>query len=554
MAKPAILLVDDDPDVLRAIERDVRRHFGGTYRVLRASSGAQALDILTQLALRHEPVALLLTDQRMPEMDGVEFLEQAKELSPQAKRALLTAYADTDAAIRAINSVGIDYYLVKPWDPPEEQLYPVLQDLLDDWLADFNPPFEGLRLIGHRWSAMAHELKDFLTRNLIPYQWLDVETHTEALRLLELANLDASHLPVVLLPDGTSLSQPTPAQLAETLGLRIHADLSFYDLIIVGSGPSGLAGAVYGASEGLRTMLIEREAPGGQAGTSSRIENYLGFPSGLSGADLARRAVTQARRFGVELLTPQEVTSVRVDGPYRFVTLADGSELSCSALLIATGVSYRKLDIPGLERLTGSGVYYGAAMTEALSCRDSDVFVVGGANSAGQAAMYFSRYARTVTMLVRGDSLAKSMSQYLIDQIQQTGNITVQTCTSVVEVHGESNLETITLANTQTGERQTLPTSALFIFIGAMPRTEWLADFVLRDEQGFLLTGPDLDRDGKRPSGWKLQRAPFLLETNVPGIFAAGDVRHGSVKRVASGVGEGAVAIQFIHRYLSEVR
>lgn len=554
MAKPAILLVDDDPDVLRAIERDVRRHFGGTYRVLRASSGAQALDILTQLALRHEPVALLLTDQRMPEMDGVEFLEQAKVLSPQAKRALLTAYADTDAAIRAINSVGIDYYLVKPWDPPEEQLYPVLQDLLDDWLADFNPPFEGLRLIGHRWSAMAHELKDFLTRNLIPYQWLDVETHPEALRLLELANLDASHLPVVLLPDGTSLSQPTPAQLAETLGLRIHADQLFYDLIIVGSGPSGLAGAVYGASEGLRTMLIEREAPGGQAGTSSRIENYLGFPSGLSGADLARRAVTQARRFGVELLTPQEVTSVRVNGPYRFVTLADGSELSCSALLIATGVSYRKLDIPGLERLTGSGVYYGAAMTEALSCRDSDVFVVGGANSAGQAAMYFSGYARTVTMLLRGDSLAKSMSQYLIDQIQQTGNITVQTCTSVVEVHGESNLETITLANTQTGERQTLPTSALFIFIGAMPRTEWLADFVLRDEQGFLLTGPDLDRDGKRPSGWKLQRAPFLLETNVPGIFAAGDVRHGSVKRVASGVGEGAVAIQFIHRYLSEVR
>ena len=551
MAKPAILLVDDDADVLRAIERDVRRHFGGEYRVLRASSGAQALEVLTQLTLRHEPVALLLTDQRMPEMSGVEFLEQARALFPQAKRALLTAYADTDAAIRAINSVRIDYYLVKPWDPPEEHLYPVLQDLLDDWLADFRPPFEGLRLLGHRWSSSAHELKDFLTRNLIPYQWLDVEMHPEALRLFELAALDTSRLPVALFTDGMTLLQPTTSQLAEKLGLRIRADQPFYDLVIIGSGPAGLAGAVYGASEGLRTMVVEREAPGGQAGTSSRIENYLGFPSGLSGADLARRAVTQARRFGVELVTPQEVTGVRVDGPYRLVTLADGSELSCSALLIATGVSYRTLDIPGIERLTGSGVYYGAAMTEALSCRDSDVFIVGGANSAGQAAMYFSRYARTVTMLVRGESLTKSMSQYLIDQIQQTSNIRVQTFTEVVEVHGESNLEMLTLANAQTGETQTVPATALFIFIGAMPRTEWLDGLVQRDEQGFVLTGPDLKIDGKT---WKLQRVPFLLETNVPGIFAAGDVRHGSVKRVASGVGEGAVAIQFVHRYLSEVR
>lgn len=553
MAKPVILLVDDDPDVLRAIDRDVRRHYGNLFRVLRANSGAAALDTLKQLQLRNEPVALLLTDQRMPVMNGVEFLEQAKAFYPQAKRALLTAYADTDAAIQAINTVKIDYYFVKPWDPPEEHLYPVLQDLLDDWHANYQPLFEGTRVIGHRWSPQSHLIKDFFTRNLIPYQWLDIETSQEAPLLMESAGVKDSALPLVIFPDGTTISHPLIAQIAEKLGLRTHANLPFYDLIIVGSGPAGLAAAVYGASEGLHTVLIEREAPGGQAGTSSRIENYLGFPVGLSGSDLARRAVTQARRFGVELLSPQEVTDVRIDGQYRFVRLADGSELNCHALLIATGVSYRKLDVPGLERLTGAGVYYGAAMTEALSCQDSDVFIVGGANSAGQAAMYFSRYARTVTMLVRGESLAKSMSQYLIDQIQQTSNIEVRTFTSIKQVDGGTSLETITLVNAQTGEEQTVPATALFIFIGAMPRTDWLASVVQRDEQGFLLTGSDLQNDGKRPQGWTLTRLPFLLETNVPGIFAAGDVRHGSVKRVASGVGEGSIAIQFVHRYLSEV-
>ncbi|HZR38963.1 MAG TPA: NAD(P)/FAD-dependent oxidoreductase, partial [Ktedonobacteraceae bacterium] len=399
----------------------------------------------------------------------------------------------------------------------------------------------------------AHQIKDFFTRNLIPYQSLDIETSQDASRLLELAGANSSALPLVIFADGTSLSQPTIPQLAEKLGLRTHANMPFYDLIIIGSGPSGLAAAVYGASEGLRTVLIEREAPGGQAGTSSRIENYLGFPVGLSGGDLARRAVTQARRFGVEILAPQEVTGARVEGQYRFVKLGDGSELGCHALLIATGVSYRKLDVPGLERLTGAGVYYGAAMTEALSCQDSDVFIVGGANSAGQAAMYFSRYARSVTMLVRGESLAKSMSQYLIDQIEQTPNIKVLTFTEVKEVQGGESLESITIANSQTGEVQTVPATALFIFIGAMPFTDWLANLLQRDEQGFLLTGPDLLPNGQKPQGWTLDRAPFLLETNVPGIFAAGDVRHGSVKRVASGVGEGSIAIQFVHRHLSEV-
>ena len=554
MVKPILLLVDDEPDVLRALERDMRRHFGRDFRVLRSGSGVRALDALKQLVVRNEPVALLLTDQRMPVMSGVDFLEQATPLYPQAKRALLTAYADTEVAIRAINDVRLDYYLVKPWDPPEEHLYPALQDLLDDWLANFYPPFEGVRLVGHRWSSAAHELRDFFTRNLIPYQWLDVETRQEAAHLLTLAGLDDSRLPVVFLPAGTPLVQPTYVECAEQLGLSRHTENLFYDLAIIGSGPAGLAGAVYGASEGLRTVLIEREAPGGQAGTSSLIENYLGFPSGLSGGDLARRAVAQARRFGVELLTPREAIGLRVEGPYRVVTLADGTELCCTALLIATGVSYRRLDVPGLDRLQGAGVYYGATLTEAIACRDTDVFLVGGANSAGQAALHFSRYARKVTMLVRGDSLARSMSRYLIDQIRQTPNIDVLPFTSVAEAHGEDHLEALTIVNNQTGETLYERTNALFIFIGAMPRTEWLAPLLQRDEQGFLLTGPDLHIVGKRgrPQGWPLERAPFLLETNIPGIFAAGDVRHSSVKRVASSVGEGAVAIQFIHHYLGE--
>jgi len=553
MAKPVIFTIDDDPEVLRAIERDLRREYGNDYRILRSNSGSEALDTLKQLKLRNNVVALFLVDQRMPRMNGVEFLEQAMLLFPSAKRALLTAYADTDAAIQAINTVRIDYYLLKPWDPPQERLYPVLNDLLDDWQADYQPHFDGIRVIGHRWSPLSHLLRDFLGRNQIPYRWLDIEIDPEASRLIEFAKVSPADLPLVVFQDGTSLAQPTNAQVAEKVGLKTRAELPFYDLVIVGSGPAGLAAAVYGASEGLNTVLIEREAPGGQAGTSSRIENYLGFPVGLSGADLARRGVAQARRFGVEILAPQEVLKVRLEDNYRFVTLSDGSEISCRALMIATGVSYRKLDVPGLEKLNGAGIYYGAAMTEAISSKDDDVYIVGGANSAGQAAMHFSKYARKVVMLVRGESLAKSMSQYLIEQIRNTPNIEVRNCSTVVEVSGEDRLETITIADIVNGTTETVTATAMFIFIGAMPRTEWLADLVERDPQGFILTGPDLIRNGRRPKGWKANRDPFLLEASVPGIFVAGDVRFGSVKRVASGVGEGSIAVQFIHRYLSEV-
>ena len=447
MAKPVILTVDDDAEVLQAIARDLRSQYGSHFRIVRADSGQRAIAAVQQLKLRNEPIALFLVDQRMPQMSGVEFLEQALKIFPQAKRALLTAYADTDAAIQAINSTQIDYYLLKPWDPPEERLYPVLDDLLDDWLASFRPPFEGIRVIGNRWSPQSHDMKDFLARNQIPYQWLDIELSEEAQKLAEFAKCDRLSLPLVLFADGNSLIQPSIAAVAEKIGLRTQAEKPFYDLIIIGGGPAGLAAAVYGASEGLRTVMIEREAPGGQAGTSSRIENYLGFPSGLSGGDLARRAVAQARRFGVEILSPQEVTGIRVEDPYRFITLSNGSEISCHALILGLGVSWRRLDVPGLDRLTGAGVYYGAAQTEAISCQDEDVFIIGGANSAGQAAMYFSKYARHVTMLVRGESLVKSMSQYLIEQIAETPNITVQPYSSVVEAKGETSLEAIVIQN-----------------------------------------------------------------------------------------------------------
>jgi thioredoxin reductase (NADPH) len=554
MAKPVILTVDDDPEVLQAVARDLRRQYGDRFRIIRADSGASALEAVQQLKLRNEPVALFLVDQRMPQISGVEFLEQALPPFPDAKRALLTAYADTDAAIRAINSTQIDYYLLKPWDPPEERLYPVLDDLLDDWQASFHPPFEGIRVVGNRWSPQSHQVKDFLARNQVPYQWLDIELEPEAQRLVTYAESDQrQQLPLVLFPDGSRLIQPSNAQIAEKLGLRTHAERPFYDLVIVGGGPAGLAAGVYGASEGLSTVMIEREAPGGQAGSSSRIENYLGFPVGLSGADLARRAVTQARRFGVEILAPQEAIGVRVENPYRIVKLADGNEISCHALMIATGVYYRKLDVPGMDKLCGAGVYYGAAMTEAIACGGEEVYIVGGANSAGQAAMYFSKYAHRVTMLIRGDSLTKSMSQYLIDQIEGTENICVCTGCSVVEVKGETNLEAIVIAEGETGQKRTVSAQSLFIFIGAKPQTDWLDGVVERDKQGFILTGQDLMRDRQRPRGWTLERDPFLLETNVPGIFVAGDVRYGSVKRVASGVGEGAIAVQFIHQYLSKV-
>ncbi|MGV0101699.1 Response regulator receiver modulated FAD-dependent pyridine nucleotide-disulfide oxidoreductase [Nostoc sp. DSM 114160] len=554
MAKPAILTVDDDPEVLQAVSRDLRHQYGDRFRIVRADSGIAALDVVQQLKLRNESVALFLVDQRMPQMGGVEFLEQAKSIFPDAKRALLTAYADTDAAIKSINSARLDYYLLKPWNPPEERLYPVLDDLLDDWLAGFRPPFEGIRVIGNRWSPFSHQVKDFLARNQIPFKWLDIELEPDAEKLVEFAQADCrQQLPLVMFPDGSRLIQPSNLEIAAKIGLQTQAERPFYDLAIVGAGPAGLAAAVYGASEGLSTVLIEREAPGGQAGTSSRIENYLGFPVGLSGSDLARRGVTQARRFGVEILTPQVVTRVRLEDPYRILQLADGSEISCHALLVATGVSYRLLKVPGADKLTGAGIYYGAAMTEAIACTNEEVYLVGGANSAGQAAMHFSKYASKVIMLVRGQSLASSMSQYLIDQIAATENIKVCTGCTVVEVKGEEHLEAIAIAHANTGQIETVSVRSLFIFIGASPKTDWLDGVIQRDAQGFIITGPDLAHNGKSPRGWSLERSPFLLETNIPGIFAAGDVRYGSIKRVASGVGEGSIAIQFVHRYLSNV-
>ncbi|MEL6492962.1 MAG: FAD-dependent oxidoreductase [Cyanobacteria bacterium J06621_3] len=549
--KPVILTVDDDPAVLQSISRDLRSHYGDKFRIVRANSGNKALEVTEQLKLRGDTVALFLADQRMPGMSGVEFLEQGSEIFPKAKRALLTAYADTNAAISAINDARLDYYLLKPWDPPEEKLYPVLDDLIQDWKAGFKPEFKGVKVISDRWSPLSHDLRDFLSRNQIPYRWLDVENSNEAQKLIEYADSDKNSdcLPLVITGDGSKLVKPSVTDLAQQVGLQTEAAKPFYDLVIVGGGPAGLAAAVYGASEGLRTVLIEKEAPGGQAGTSSRIENYLGFPVGLSGDDLARRAVTQAKRFGVEILTPQSATGLRIENDYRIVTLSDGKEISCHALILALGVSWRLLKVPGVDKFTGAGVYYGAAKTEAPACKGEEVYVVGGANSAGQAAMYFSQYARKVNMLVRGESLVKSMSQYLIEQIDGTDNIEVMPFHSVKEAQGGDRLEKILVEDSETGEMKELPTNYLFIFIGATPSTGWLGDTVQRDERGFLCTGPDIEAE----RGWPLERDRFLLETDVPGIFAVGDVRHGSVKRVASGVGEGSICVQFVHRHLANV-
>jgi thioredoxin reductase (NADPH) len=556
MAKPILLSVDDDTDVLRAIERDLRSQYGAEYRVIGSDSPEKALTLLKQLKVRNDSVALLLADQRMPKMDGVAFLQAATQVFPDAKRALLTAYADTSAAISAINQAGIHYFFLKPWDPPSDHLYPQLNDLLEDWQASYRPKFEGIRVLGTRWSPRSYDLRDFLARNHVPYQWIDVELSAndpETKNLLDALGDEVSKLPVVLFPDGTKLLDGVPADVAQKVGLRTRAQTTFYDLAIVGGGPAGLAAAVYGASEGLHTVIIEREAPGGQAGMSSRIENYLGFPSGLSGNDLARRAVVQAQRFGVEILSPQETVGIRTEGSYRIMKLADGNEISCHALMIASGVQWRRLDAPGVDKLQGAGIYYGGGSTEALSCKGELIYIVGGANSAGQAAMNFAKYAERVVMIVRGSSLASTMSQYLIDQVKETPNIQLWAHASIAEVHGESHLEEISVLCSDTNTIERVPASAMFIFIGALPRTDWLGDLVERDERGFILTGPDLIREGNRPKGWTLDRDPFLLETNVPGIFAVGDVRHGSVKRVASGVGEGSVAVQFIHQYLSKV-
>jgi len=556
MAKPILLTVDDDPDVLRAIERDLRSQYGRDYRVISSDSPEGAIDLLKGLKLRNDGVALLLADQRMPRLDGVGFLQAAKQIYPEAKRALLTAYADTSAAISAINQANIDYFFMKPWDPPAEHLYPQLNELLGDWKASYRPAFQGIRVLGTRWSPQCYELRDFMARSHVPYQWIDVESSAndaETQRLLTALGPDAAELPVVLFPDGNRILNSAPADIAQKVGLRTRAETTFYDLAIVGGGPAGLAAAVYGASEGLHTVIVEREAPGGQAGMSSKIENYLGFPSGLSGGDLARRAVMQAQRFGVEILAPQTVVGMRTEGSYRIIKLADNCEISCHALMIATGVQWRRLEAPGIDRLQGAGVYYGGGTTEALSCQGEIVYVVGGANSAGQAAMNFAKYAERVVILVRGDSLSRTMSQYLIEQINERSNIQLWTHASVAEVHGDKHLEEISVLCSDTDKVERVPASSMFIFIGALPRTDWMGDAIERDDRGFVLTGPDLMQGGQRPKTWTLERDPFLLETNVPGIFAVGDVRHGSVKRVASGVGEGSVAVQFIHQYLSKV-
>jgi thioredoxin reductase (NADPH) len=553
MAKPIILTVDDDIQVVNAIERDLRHHYRQDYRIMKATSGAVALETVQRLKQRDDQMALFLVDQRMPGMEGVAFLAEAMKFYPNARKVLLTAYADTQAAIAAINVIGLDYYLMKPWSPPEQNLYPVLDDLLSDWLATVEVPFDGIRVAGVLWSATSHTIKDFLARSQIPYQWLDIEQNAEARALVEAVNKGQRRLPVLFFPDGSTLIDPDITTLAERVGLRTQATQPFYDLIIVGAGPAGLAGAVYGASEGLRTLLIDKETTGGQAGTSSRIENYLGFPNGLSGADLARRATAQATRLGAEILTAREVTQIRVDDPYRFVKLADGTELSCKALMIATGASLSTLEIPGIEALTGAGVYYGAALTEAAHYKGKPMFVVGGANSAGQGAMFFSRYASKVTMLVRGSSLQKDMSQYLIDQINCSENIDVRVRTSIFEAIGTDRLEALVIKDNDTGDIETVPAAALFVFIGAKPHSEFVADVVERNAAGFILTGPDLMRDGRRPKNWRLNRDPFMLETNVPGIFAVGDIRHDTTRRVASAVGQGSTAVSFVHQYLKTV-
>jgi thioredoxin reductase (NADPH) len=545
--RPVILCVDDDTAVLRAVTRDLRSRYGKEYRILSAENGQSALEALRELKQRQDPVALIVSDHRMPQMDGVQLLSEVRELLPETKRVLLTAYADTEAAIRAINIARLDFYLLKPWDPPEENLYPVLNDVLDDWRGNYKPPFVGVRVLGSRWSPRSFEVREFLARNHVPYRFSSVEAiDAEVVTMRE--RLGTGHLPAVFLQDGTMLSDPSLTDIAEKVGLKTQAERDFYDLIVVGAGPAGLAAGVYGASEGLRTVLLEREAPGGQASLSSRIENYLGFPVGLSGADLTRRAVTQAQRFGVEILSPQEVVAVRSEAASHIVELSNGKEISGHVVLVATGVQWRKIDTPGFERLQGAGVYYGAGSTEALACKNETVYVIGGANSAGQAAMNFSKYASKVIMLVRGPSLAASMSQYLIDQIAETSNIEVWTHSQVMAALGEERLEAIQIFNSQSNTTQDVAASSLFIFIGAAPRTDWLPASVKRDKYGFIITGALV-----KGSGWSLEREPYLLETSQPGIFAAGDVRSGSVKRVASGVGEGSISVQFVHQYLANL-
>ena len=547
--RPVILTVDDDPGVSRAVARDLRRKYGERHRIVRAESAEAALDALRQMKLRGEQVAVLLADYRMPEMNGIEFLEQAMDIYPGARRALLTAYADTGAAIDAINVVDLDYYLLKPWDPPEEKLYPVVDSLLESWLAaDHRPPDE-LKVVGHRWSARSSEVREFLARNQVSYRWYPSD-EPEGKRLLDAAEADGMTLPVVITVDGAALVGPSDSELAARVGLATTPSAEFYDLVVIGGGPAGLGAAVYGASEGLRTVLVERTATGGQAGQSSRIENYLGFPDGVSGAQLTDRARRQATKFGAELLTTREVTGLEVHGPARTGRFSDGTAIHAHAVILATGVAYRQLTAPGVSELTGLGVFYGSALTEATSCTGQDVYIVGGANSAGQAAVYLARGASSVTICVRGPSLRKSMSHYLVEQVEKIPGITVRACTEIAEAHGDGHLERLTLRDSNTGRTEVVDAQWLFVFIGAAPLTGWLDGVVHRDERGFVLAGPDLAAGDERPAGWPLDRAPYHLETSVPGIFAAGDVRAESAKRVASAVGEGAMAVMLVHRYL----
>ncbi len=551
--KPIIFSVDDDPQVLRALRRDLRSAYKDEYRVLSTASAQEALGILPELKKKGEVVALFISDQRMPEMPGVDLLEQARAFYPRSKRVLLTAYSDTEAAIKAINDVQLDYYFLKPWNPPEEKLYPVISDLLDDWHAAYRPPFQGLRIVGYTYSPKSHRLKDFLAGNLRPYQWLDAETSPEAAELLDLHQIGPRELPAVFFEDGSYLADPDTRELAARVGLNPSAKADLYDVVIVGAGPAGLAAAVYGGSEGLKTLLVEKRAPGGQAGTSSRIENYLGFPKGLSGQELARRAITQAERFGIDFLAPQEVTHIAVDGPYKTLTLGDGSTVNSRAVVITTGVDYRRLPADGVEAFTGAGVYYGAAMTEAQTCRQKDVYIVGGGNSAGQGAVYLAQFARQVNILIRKPDLRSSMSSYLIDQIDTIDNIRVCGRRQVVGAVGNGHLERVVIENLDDHTREEVPAGALFIFIGARPFTEWLESALLRNAKGYIETGKDLMHNPDFAKRWKLDRDPYLLETSQPGIFAAGDVRAGAMNRVASAVGEGAMAIKYVHEYLAEV-
>ena len=550
-ARTVIMTVDDDPGVSRAVARDLRRRYGASYRIVRAESGVSALDALRELKLRGDLVAVILADYRMPQMNGIEFLEQALDVYPGARRVLLTAYADTNAAIDAINVVDLDHYLLKPWDPPEEKLYPVLDDLLQAWRTSDFRPVPSTKVVGHRWSSRSSDVREFLARNQVPYRWYSSD-EPEGRRLLAAAGEDGMRLPVVITPDGTPLVEPEAVDLAARVGLATTPTADFYDLVVIGGGPAGLGAAVYGASEGLRTVLVERSATGGQAGQSSRIENYLGFPDGVSGAQLTDRARRQASKFGAEILTAREVTALEVNGAARIVRFSDGSAVAAHSVILATGVSYRQLAAPGCEDLTGCGLYYGSALTEAPSCQDQDVYIVVGANSAGQAAMYLSRGAKSVTLLVRGESLSASMSHYLIQQIEESPNIQVRSRTVVEAAHGDGRLERLTLRDVESGQTEQVDAQWVFVFIGAAPLTDWLDGTVLRDERGFILAGPDLSADGRPPEGWELDRPPYHLETNVPGVFVAGDARSESAKRVASAVGEGAMAVMLVHRYLEQ--